>query len=82
VHKTLKRPLIEGQVGTAEAHAYLGFLAAAAGDAAAAQQHYAAAADAYATAVAQPHALGLFAQRCDVRCVIAVPRPLPASCWW
>jgi hypothetical protein len=60
---------VDWQVGTAEAHAHLGALAATAGDAAAVQQHYAAAADAYATAVAQPAALGLFAQRCDVRCV-------------
>lgn len=62
-------PLVSWQVGTAEAHCHLGALAAAAADAAATQQHYATAADAYAVAVAQPHALGLFAQRCDVRCV-------------
>ena len=61
--------LVRRQVGTAEAHAHMGALAAAAGDAAAVQQHFVAAADAYAAAVAQPHALGLFSQRCDVRCV-------------
>ena len=67
------------QVGTAEAHAHLGALAAAAGDATGAQQYYAAAATAYVVAVAQPHALGLFPQRCDVWCVSQSQCPTRAA---
>ena len=67
-------------MGTAEAHAHLGALAAAAADAAAAQQHYGAAANAYATAMAQPHALGLFQPRCDVRCVGRRAMSWPGCC--
>lgn len=62
--------------GTAEAYAQLGKLAAAVGDAGAAAVHWASSADAYATALAAPAALGSLEERYNVRyncaCVCAL----------